>query len=56
MDGNDPRLPTLKGLRRRGITPESIKDFLSQIGVFRNESTIDISLLEQTHFTSRFKI
>jgi glutaminyl-tRNA synthetase len=47
VDGwDDPRLPTLKGLRRRGITPESIKDFLSQIGVFRNESTIDISLLE----------
>jgi len=49
VDGwDDPRLPTLKGLRRRGITPESIKDFLSQIGVFRNESTIDISLLEHT--------
>jgi len=49
VDGwDDPRLPTLKGLRRRGITPESIKDFLLQIGVFRNESTIDISLLEHT--------
>lgn len=49
VDGwDDPRLPTLKGLRRRGITPESIKDFLSEIGVFRNESTIDISLLEHT--------
>ncbi|WP_291559507.1 MULTISPECIES: glutamine--tRNA ligase/YqeY domain fusion protein [unclassified Clostridium] len=49
VDGwDDPRLPTLKGLRRRGITPESIKDFLLQIGVFRNQSTIDISLLEHT--------
>lgn len=49
VDGwDDPRLPTLKGLRRRGFTPESIKTFLGEIGVSRSESTIDIAMLE--HF------
>lgn len=49
VDGwDDPRLPTLKGLRRRGFTPESIKVFLGEIGVSRSESTIDIAMLE--HF------
>lgn len=49
VDGwDDPRLPTLKGLRRRGFTPESIKNFLAEIGVSRSESTIDIAMLE--HF------
>lgn len=48
VDGwDDPRLPTLKGLRRRGFTPESIKAFLGEIGVGKSESTIDISMLEQ---------
>ncbi|WP_291575641.1 glutamine--tRNA ligase/YqeY domain fusion protein [Clostridium sp. UBA4548] len=47
VDGwDDPRLPTLKGLRRRGFTPESIKAFLGEIGVGKSESTIDISMLE----------
>ncbi len=49
VDGwDDPRLPTLKGLRRRGFTPESIKIFLGEIGISRSESTIDIAMLE--HF------
>lgn len=47
VDGwDDPRLPTFKGLRRRGFTPESIKAFLGEIGVGKSESTIDISMLE----------
>lgn len=47
VDGwDDPRLPTLRGLRRRGYTPESIKNFLTEIGVPRDVSTIDISMLE----------
>lgn len=49
VDGwDDPRLPTIKGMRRRGITPESIKAFLAEIGVPKTESTIDIAMLE--HF------
>ena len=45
---DDPRMPTLSGLRRRGITPESLRTFCDTIGVARNESTIDIALLEHT--------
>ncbi len=49
VDGwDDPRLPTLKGLRRRGFTPESIAAFLSAIGVAKNESTVDISMLDHS--------
>ena len=49
VDGwDDPRLPTFRGLRRRGFTPESIKAFLNEIGVSKNGSTVDISMLE--HF------
>lgn len=49
VDGwDDPRLPTIKGMRRRGITPESIKAFLAEIGVPKTECTIDIAMLE--HF------
>lgn len=49
VDGwDDPRLPTIKGLRRRGFTPESIKAFLGEIGVGKSASTIDISMLEKT--------
>ncbi|WP_019240789.1 MULTISPECIES: glutamine--tRNA ligase/YqeY domain fusion protein [Bacillus] len=48
VDGwDDPRLPTIKGLRRRGYTPESIQQFVKEIGVLKNESTVDISMLEQ---------
>jgi glutaminyl-tRNA synthetase len=49
VDGwDDPRLPTLKGLRRRGFTPESIATFLTAIGTSKNESTIDISMLDHS--------
>jgi glutaminyl-tRNA synthetase len=43
---DDPRMPTISGLRRRGYTPESIRDFCERIGVAKKESTVDISLLE----------
>ncbi len=43
---DDPRLPTLNGLRRRGFTPESINDFCATIGVTRNQNTIPLNLLE----------
>jgi glutaminyl-tRNA synthetase len=43
---DDPRMPTITGLRRRGYTPESIRDFCDRIGVARRENIIDVSLLE----------
>ena len=43
---NDPRLPTLMGLRRRGYTPEAIRRFCEQIGVAKRDSVIDVQLLE----------
>jgi glutaminyl-tRNA synthetase len=43
---DDPRMPTLSGLRRRGYTPESIHDFTDRIGVAKNDSVIDLALLE----------
>ena len=43
---DDPRMPTIAGLRRRGYTPEAIRDFCERIGVAKTDSTIDISLLE----------
>ena len=43
---DDPRMPTICGLRRRGYTPESIRDFAERIGVAKSNSTVDISLLE----------
>ena len=47
VDGwDDPRMPTLSGLRRRGYTPEAIRDFCNHIGVSKTNSTIDIALLE----------
>jgi len=42
---NDPRMPTISGLRRRGYTPESIKDFCDRIGVAKANSFVDIALL-----------
>ena len=47
VDGwDDPRMPTLAGMRRRGYTPESIRDFCERVGVAKSNSTVDISLLE----------
>lgn len=43
---DDPRMPTLAGMRRRGYTPESIRDFAERIGVGKKESLVDIALLE----------
>jgi glutaminyl-tRNA synthetase len=43
---DDPRMPTLSGLRRRGYTPEAIRDFSQRIGVAKNDSIVDINLLE----------
>jgi glutaminyl-tRNA synthetase len=43
---DDPRMPTICGLRRRGFTPESIRDFAERIGVAKADSTVDIGLLE----------
>jgi len=43
---NDPRMPTLSGLRRRGYTPESIRDFCERIGVAKRDSMVDAALLE----------
>lgn len=43
---DDPRMPTISGLRRRGYTPESIRLFAEKIGVARRENLIDVSLLE----------
>lgn len=46
MGWDDPRMPTICGLRRRGYTPESIRNFADTIGVAKRENIIDISLLE----------
>ncbi len=43
---DDPRMPTIAGLRRRGYTPESIRDFCDRIGVAKADSQVDYSLLE----------
>ncbi|NLC39349.1 MAG: glutamine--tRNA ligase/YqeY domain fusion protein [Clostridiaceae bacterium] len=45
-DWDDPRLPTLIGLRRRGYTPRSIRDFCERIGVSKVDSTVDMAFLE----------
>ena len=47
VDGwDDPRMPTIAGLRRRGYTPESIRDFCERIGVAKSNSVVEYSLLE----------
>ncbi|MGI6721399.1 MAG: glutamine--tRNA ligase/YqeY domain fusion protein [Anaerovoracaceae bacterium] len=47
VDGwDDPRMPTIAGLRRRGYTPESIRDFCERIGVAKANSTVEVGLLE----------
>jgi glutaminyl-tRNA synthetase len=43
---DDPRMPTLSGLRRRGYTPEAIRNFCDMIGVTRSEGVVDVGLLE----------
>jgi len=43
---DDPRMPTVSGLRRRGYTPEAIRDFCGRIGVAKNDSIVDVALLE----------
>ena len=43
---DDPRMPTISGLRRRGYTPESIKNFIETVGVSKRENVIDVALLE----------
>lgn len=43
---DDPRMPTISGLRRRGYTPEAIRDFCNRIGVAKSNSVVDIALLE----------
>jgi glutaminyl-tRNA synthetase len=43
---NDPRMPTLAGMRRRGYTPESIRNFCDRIGVAKRDSIVDMALLE----------
>ena len=45
---DDPRMPTIAGLRRRGYTPEAIRDFCTRIGVAKKENVIDVALLEHT--------
>ncbi|MDY6073291.1 MAG: glutamine--tRNA ligase/YqeY domain fusion protein [Eubacteriales bacterium] len=46
MGWDDPRMPTLVGLRRRGYTPEAIKDFIDRIGLSKADSEVDYGLLE----------
>jgi len=47
VDGwDDPRMPTISGLRRRGYTPSAIRDFCERIGVAKSNSTVDIAMLE----------
>lgn len=49
VDGwDDPRLSTLKGLRRRGFTPEAIKGFIDEIGISRDNSTIDFAMISSS--------
>jgi glutaminyl-tRNA synthetase len=43
---DDPRMPTIAGLRRRGFTPESIRDFCTRIGVSKSENTVQMGMLE----------
>ena len=45
-DWDDPRMPTISGLRRRGYTPEAIRDFCDRIGVAKANSVVDFALLE----------
>ena len=47
VDGwDDPRMPTISGMRRRGYTPESIRDFCERVGIAKRENLVDVGLLE----------
>lgn len=49
VDGwDDPRMPTISGLRRRGYTPASIRDFCERVGIAKRENIVDVSLLEHS--------
>lgn len=49
VDGwDDPRMPTISGLRRRGYTPASIRDFCERIGVAKRDNMVDVSVLEHS--------
>jgi glutaminyl-tRNA synthetase len=43
---DDPRMPTISGMRRRGYTPEAIRDFCSRVGITKSEGIVDIGMLE----------
>jgi glutaminyl-tRNA synthetase len=45
---DDPRLPTIAGFRRRGYTPEAIRDFCTRIGIAKKQNVVDVALLEAT--------
>jgi glutaminyl-tRNA synthetase len=45
---DDPRMPTLSGLRRRGYTPASIRNFCERVGISRSESVVDVGMLEHS--------
>jgi len=47
VDGwDDPRMPTLRGLRRRGVPPEALKDFIGRLAVARSDSTVEMAMLD----------
>jgi len=49
VDGwDDPRMPTLAGMRRRGVTPEAIRDFCERIGMAKRDSMVDVAMLEHS--------
>ena len=45
---DDPRMPTLAGIRRRGVTPEAMRHFATRVGVAKNNSTVELALFEHT--------
>src|SRR5437867_9919778 len=45
---DDPRMPTIAGIRRRGYTPEAVRDFCNRIGVAKKENVVDVALLEHS--------
>lgn len=47
-DWDDPRMPTLRGMRRRGYPPEAIRDFIERVGVTKKETTVEMSVLENS--------